>query len=118
MAARENPSKGHYLGTVVNGKWWKRHRRDGMFARGNGEWWIEGGGLYFRRYLTREPIVIALDRVASVEIGTWHAGRWAGGRPVIKLTWEQEGRLLTAGFVFVGTLEEARVLSEKFRVRS
>ena len=106
---------GHYLGTVIDGKWWRRYRKEGLFARGTGEWWIEGGNLCFRRFLTRKPIVIALDRLSSVETGTWHAGRWGGGRTFLKLTWERDGRRLTAGFILARTEEESRVLMELLR---
>lgn len=109
---------GHYLGTVVDGKWWKRYRRDGLFARGNGEWWLEGRMLCFRRLLTREPLRIDLDRLTAVETGTWHAGRWAGGRTVIQMTWEQDSPRLTAGFVLANSAEETLALVEQFRVRS
>lgn len=110
MTAPENLRKGHYLGTVVDGKWWKRYRQDGWFARGSGEWWLEGGELHFRRFLTKRPLVLPLDRIRSVETGTWHAGQWAAGRTVIKLTWENEGRCLTAGFVLAGTEGESLTL--------
>lgn len=107
---------GHYLGTVVDGKWWKRYRKEGLFARGNGEWWLEGRSLCFRRLLTKVPIRVELDRLTTVETGTWHAGKWAAGRTVIKLTWKHEGLRLTAGFVLAGTVAGTAVLVEKFGV--
>mgnify|MGYP000283042842 CR=1 FL=1 len=56
---------GSYLGTEIEGKWWKRYREAGFFARGNGEWWIENGALCFRRQLTRTPLVIPFDEVTG-----------------------------------------------------
>lgn len=106
---------GHYLGTVVDGRWWKRWRRDGLFARGNGEWWMEGRVLCFRRLWTRTPIRIELGRVVAVETGAWHAGKWAGGRTVIKLVWEDEGSRLTAGFVLAADRQEVLDLAKRFR---
>lgn len=118
VPSAEARRSGHYLGTVVDGQWWKRFFKEGLFARGNGEWWFEGRTLCFRRLLTRVPIRIDLDRLAAVETGTWHAGKWAGGRTVIKLTWEHEGRPLTAGFVLTDDGSEARALVERLRPRS
>ena len=89
---------GSYLGTEIEGKWWKRYRKDGFFARGNGEWWVEGGALYFLRSLTRDPLVIPFDRVTEVKIGTWHAGRWILGRPIFKVLWSLDGLNLSSGF--------------------
>jgi hypothetical protein len=108
---------GHYLGTIVDGKWWKRYRRDGLFARGNGEWWLEGRTLCFRRLLTREPIRINLDAVETAESGVWHAGRRSGGRTILKLTWEQEGARLTAGFVLAESEAESLELLKKLGLR-
>jgi hypothetical protein len=113
--AQEPPAKrrpGHYLGTVVDGKWWRRWRRDGLFARGNGEWWMEGRTLCFRRLLTREPIRLNLDNLETVETGTWHAGKWSGRRTIVKMTWEQDGARLTAGFV-LGTAAETAEFMER-----
>jgi hypothetical protein len=108
---------GRYLGTIVDGRWWKRYRREGFFARGNGEWWLEGRTLCFRRALTTAPIRIDLDALVSTGSGAWHAGHWGGGRTVITLTWEREGRPLTAGFVLSDDAGEALALLAHFRPR-
>ena len=68
-----NRRKGHYLGTEIDEKWWKRYRKDKMFARGNGEYWFDDATLYFRRYLTKHPIQIQLAKVFQVKIGKSHA---------------------------------------------
>jgi hypothetical protein len=99
--------RGHYLGTEVDGVWHKRYRNDGLFARGLGEYWIEGDVLRFRRYLTRTPLGIPLRRVEAVELGKWHAGRWVGGERAIKLNWAHQGLQLCSGFVFTRTGLEA-----------
>ena len=109
---------GRYLGTIVDGKWWKRYWKSGLFARGSGEWWLEGRTLCFRRLLSREPIRIDLDRVLVIETGTWHASKWAGGRSVVKLTWKQEDRRLTAGFVLTATAAESRAIMEDLALTS
>ena len=95
--------RGHYLGTEIDGAWHRRSRKNGLFARGLGEYWIDGDALRFRRYMTRTPFTIPLRRVRAVELGAWHAGRWVVGERAIKLVWEDEGRLLSSGFVFTRT---------------
>ncbi len=91
--------RGHYLGTEIEGKWWRRYMRDGLFARGSGEYWYDEQSFYFRRYLTRDPIVIPLPRVREVQLGRWHAGRWTWGAPIVKLVWETDDLSLSSGFV-------------------
>lgn len=107
--------RGHYLGTEIDGRWYKRYRQDGLFARGLGDYWIEGDVLRFRRYLTREPLSIPLRRVQSVELGRWHAGRWVGAERAIKLVWEDEGKRLSSGFVFTKTAAEAEKQAGELR---
>lgn len=96
---------GHYVGTTVDGKWWKRYRGRNFFARGNGEYELDAGRgeLRFRRYLTREPIVLPLDRLEDVTVSTWHAGKWCFGRPVVVLHWREEARTLSSGFLFAAS---------------
>jgi hypothetical protein len=91
--------RGHYLGTEIDEKWWKRYTREGFFARGNGEYWCDDEAFYFLRYLTRDPIVIPFDKVSDLKIGTWHCGRWAWGNPIIKLLWSHQGQSLSSGFI-------------------
>jgi len=33
--------RGCYLGTEIDEKWWKRYAREGLFVRGNGEYWFD-----------------------------------------------------------------------------
>ena len=104
--------RGHYLGTEVDEVWYRRDRRRGYFARGNGEYWVSGGTLYFRRFLTRRPLTIPLRQVTEIKLGSWHAGRWALHPSVIKLLWEREGARLSSGFVLTRTAVEARLRAE------
>ena len=107
--------RGHYLGTEIDGRWYKRYRQDGLFARGLGDYWIEADVLRFRRYLTREPLSISRRRVQSVEIGNWHAGRWVGAKRAIKLIWDNQGKVLSSGFVFTKTAAEAEKQAGELR---
>ena len=59
--------RGHYLGTEVGGKWWRRYRGRGFFARGNGSYWADSEAFRFLRYLTRKPLEIPFARVTAVE---------------------------------------------------
>ena len=94
-----NRRKGHYLGTEINEKWWKRYRKDKFFARGNGEYWLDDTALYFHRFLTKRPIEIPFAKVIEVKIGRSHAGRWLLGSRVLKMIWEKDGIKLSSGFV-------------------
>ena len=107
--------RGHYLGTEIDEKWWRRETADKILARGNGEGWIEDGSLRFLRLLTRDPIVIPLRDVVAVKTGRWHAGRWAAGAPVVKLIWHRGGRRLSSGFVFSSDPAETRALVAALR---
>lgn len=91
--------RGHYIGTEIDRKWWKRYRGEGLFMRGMGQWWINGHTLYFHRTLTNAPFTIDLSQLTGIETGSWHAGKLVGGDRVIKLVWEKDGRTLSAGFV-------------------
>ncbi len=75
-----NKKVGAYLGTEIEETWWKRYRKDGFLARGNGEYWFEDDGLFFRRYLTRKPILISFSGIqesALGEVATPVSGVWA-----------------------------------------
>ncbi|MEW6440622.1 MAG: hypothetical protein AB1640_06740 [bacterium] len=89
---------GSYLGTEIGGKWWKRFRRDGFFARGNGEYWLDDRALCFRRYLTKAPLIIPFEKMTGLRLGTWHAGKWVLGKPILKVLWRHEGQELSSGF--------------------
>jgi hypothetical protein len=112
-----NRRKGHYLGTEIGEKWWKRYRKNRFFARGNGEYWLDGTGLYFRRYLTGHPIEIPFKNVIEVKIGKSHAGRWLLGSPVLKLIWQTDGLRLSSGFIVSRSEEETEAVSESIRDR-
>jgi hypothetical protein len=104
--------RGHYLGTEIESKWWRRYMRDGFLARGNGEYWYDGEAFYFRRYLTRDPIVIPFSHVRAVQLRRWHAGRWPLGAPIVKLIWEKDGLSLSSGFVLSRDKSQTRQVVE------
>lgn len=105
LASSERPI-GHYLGTVVDGVWYRRYRKHGLFARGLGRFWCEAGCLHFRRYLIRRPVIIPLQSVTRVALTAWHAGRWSGVRRIIVLVWTKEGQELHSGFVLTSAQRE------------
>ena len=106
---------GHYLGTEVEGKWWKRYSKDGFFARGNGEYWYDDHAFYFLCYLTREPITIPFDKITALRVGTWHAGRWVWGKPIIKVLWVHQGQTLSSGFILSYDKREALRIFDEIR---
>lgn len=91
--------RGHYLGTEVEGKWWRRYAKPPFFARGSGTYWYDDQAFYFERYLTQVPLEFALERLDEVQVGRWHCGRWAWGMPIVKLIWVDDGLSLSSGFV-------------------
>ncbi|MEW5754969.1 MAG: hypothetical protein AB1810_01565 [Pseudomonadota bacterium] len=105
-------AKGHYLGTEIDETWWRRYRRDHLFARGNGRYHIDRQGLHFKRYFLT-PFSIPFTQVRMVKLGKWHAGRWAGGRPVVKLCWEHRGEHLCSGFVLTRDWAVAEELQQR-----
>jgi hypothetical protein len=107
--------RGHYLGTEVEGAWYRRYRKRGWLARGLGEYWIEDETLHFRRYMTSTLLKIPLWQVKSVQLGSWHAGRWVAGKRAIKLVWQEQGTLLSSGFVLTRTAAAAVEQAEALR---
>lgn len=107
--------KGHYLGTEVEGKWWRRYRNDGLLARGIGAWWMDGKALFFRRYLIEALIVIQFKDVVEVKVGKWHSGRWAGGSTVVKILWRKQEKLLSSGFVLCPDPKDTEKLVKDMR---
>ena len=104
--------QGNYFGTEVDGKWWRRYRGAGFFARGNGELWIDEEGLHFCKTLTASPLTISWDEITAVRLAKWHAGRSALGRPVLKVEFQRDGRDLTAGFYLSRNWDEMGQLVE------
>ena len=105
-----NRSKGHYLGTEIDEKWWKRYRKDKLFARGNGEYWFDETAFYFLRYLTKRPIKIPLSKIRRFEIGKTHAGRWLWRQRALKLIWEKDGLIFSSGFIVARNQQETEMV--------
>lgn len=82
--------RGHYLGTEIDERWW-------------------------RRYITANPIVIPLHDVVEVKVGKWHSGRWAGGKPIVKLVWVKEAVRLSSGFILSADRGETERLAAELR---
>ena len=97
---------GHYLGTEIDEKWWKRYKKSPFFARGNGTYHYDDKAFYFLKYLTNEPLSIPLNRIVDFKIGKWHAGRWGAGMPVLKIIWENDDLRLSSGFLLSKNRED------------
>ncbi len=95
----KDPQAGHYLGTEMDEKWWKRYRKDKFLARGNGKYWLEEDSFCFLRYLTKTPLKIRFQDIVDIKIGKWHSGKWYVGWPIVKILWMKEGMRLSSGFV-------------------
>ena len=81
----------------------------GVFKK-NGEYWIDDSALYFRRYLTKHPIVIPFAKISEMKIGKSHAGRWVFGWRTLKLIWEKDGVRLSSGFVVSRNQQETEAV--------
>ena len=97
---------GLYLGTEIEEKWWKRYRKDKLFARGNGKYWNDDQAFYFLRYFTKEPITIPFKNIIEFKIGKWHAGKWCFGYPILKIIWLKEDLKLSSGFLILKNKEK------------
>lgn len=106
---------GQYLGTEVDEKWWRRYWKHGLLARGAGEFWLDDNAFYFRRYLTRTPIVISYGDMLEVKVEKWHSGRSGAGAPVVKILWKKAQSRLSSGFIFSRNEKETQMLVEEIR---
>jgi hypothetical protein len=109
--------RGHYLGTEVEGKWWRRYAEPPFFARGSGTYWYDDRAFYFRRYLTKAPLELMFERLQEIQIGRWHCGRWAGGAPVVKLVWADGDLSLSSGFVLSRSESQTREVIQELERR-
>lgn len=98
--------RAHYAGTTIGEKWWKRYREHGFLARGLGAMKLTIEGIWFHRRLTKKPLLVRWERIRRLRYGTWHAGQWAGGNPVLKVHWEERARELVSGYVPAKDSEE------------
>lgn len=107
--------KGSYLGTEIDGKWWKRCVGYGLLARGSGTWGFEDECFFFLRYLTQKPIRIPFKSIRELKTGKWHSGRWCFGYPVMKIIWDKEGVILSSGFLVSKNIDDVSELMAELR---
>jgi len=110
--------KGNYFGTEIDRKWWKRYRKDGLFARGNGRFWLDEEGIRFHKLLTRSPLLIRWEEITGATLGKWHAGRWAAGRPVLKVDFVRGGLNLCAGFYLSSDRQQMQRLADDLTTKA
>ena len=110
--------RGNYFGTEIDGKWRKRYRGPGFFARGNGEFDLDASGIRFHKKLVREPMVIAWNEITSAGLGKWHAGRWAMGHPLLRVEFIRDGESLCAGFLLSRDWSEMEQLATDITKRA
>lgn len=113
-----NRQDGHYLGTEIDEKWWKRYYKDKLLARGNGEYWIEQDAFCFHRFFTRSDVKIRFQDIVDVKIGKWHSGRWYSGWPIVKIVWIKEGVRLSSGFGITENLSTAMSIVDDLKQRA
>ena len=101
---------GYYYGTEIDEKWWKRYKKPTYFMRGNGEYWLDEKGIYFKRFMTQKPLMIPFDKIRELKSGWFHAGKVGIGKIATKIIWDNNGVLLSSGFYFgMGSETEAVV---------
>lgn len=93
-----NKVAGKYFGTEIDSKWWKRYKKNNLFARGNGDFSYDEFSISFLRLLTVSPIIIELEKILEIKVGKWHCGQWGAGKPILKILWKQNNQLLSSGF--------------------
>jgi hypothetical protein len=99
--AKQSRLSQSYVGTELNGRWWKAYRKDGFLVRGNGAYALEDDALTFKRLLLKEPLRIPYSAITGVRTGTWHAGKWLARRPIVTIDWTApDGSALSSGFGF------------------
>jgi len=124
MNHQENPEIfkliGGYIGTEIDEKWWRRYKENGFFMRGNGEGELTENGLSFRRYLTKEPLIIPYQNITAITFGKWHAGKWLAGKPVLKLHWRanEDTQNLCTGFYFTLPEDQLQRLAETIKEKA
>lgn len=109
--------KGHYFGTEIDEIWWKRYTKEGLFARGLGEYWYDERAFYFRRYLTKTPITLQYADIIELKTGRWHAGRWAAGRPILKIIWQHKDIRLSSGFLLTSHTDAYQCIQQLLLAR-
>lgn len=96
---KNSEGKGHYFGTEINEKWWKRYSNNKMLARGKGNFWYDNTSFSFLRLLTKDAISILFEDIVEFKIGKWHAGQWGAGKPILKIVWLRNNQRLSSGFM-------------------
>mgnify|MGYP001824853121 CR=1 FL=1 len=109
--------QGHYFGTEIGGKWWRRYRESGFFARGSGEFDIDAAGIHFRRKLSKAALLIGWDEIKAARTGKSHAGQWGVRRPVLKVDFARDDLELCAGFTLSRDWDETEKLAADINAR-
>lgn len=109
--------RGSYLGTVIEGKWWKPYFRDGMLCKAPGRWQLGADGLYFLRLFTRKPLFFPFAAMRGLTVSRSHAGNFVFKPVVISLDWVEGGRWLSSGLVLDRDPDRTLVIAEQIRSR-
>ena len=109
---------GHYLGTRIEHKWWRRYTEEGFMTRGNGEYWIADGSLFFQHRARQDPIHLPLCDIVEVALSPCKERAPNIGRPVVHLTWKKDGRWLSSGFILSSSAEETSNLLVHLSIRN
>jgi len=107
--------RGHYLGTEIDHKWWRRYSKEGFYTRGSGEYWINDGFLFFQHHSKQTPIRLPLRNIVEIVYCPSKRKTRSDGTPLIKLIWQKEGKWLSSVFALYGSPEETSGLLASLR---
>lgn len=108
----------NYMGTEVDGKWWRSYRANGFFTKGNGTYAWTDDALVYRRALTHSEWRIPIASLSGVSTGRWHGGTWGGGHTIVKIEWQgPNAQQLTTG-ILITPKEAAAEFVAQVRART
>ena len=106
--------KGYYYGTTLSSSRWRRYEGNDLFERGYCELWLTRDALYFRRYLTMEPVKIPTKAITNLTTGHSHAGKFTLAL-IIKIHWSKSDKELISGFMISRDPKELMQWQRKFQ---
>jgi len=108
-------NKEYYYGTSLNNNFWKKYKFENYSERGYGEFWLTRNKIYFRQYLTIEPIIIPIREITKIFSGHLHAGRITL-KSILKIQWVKDDLILTSGFSLPNNILDMQRLQRKLQM--
>ena len=106
---------GLYVGTLLDDKWWKPYFKDGLLFSGNIDYWFDDEGIYFKLYIKSKSIFIPFSSILVIKKCKFHGINYINGYDIIKLVWNNNGKILSTGLVFSKYSEESAMVLNKIK---